>query len=229
MQASCLDHLIWIALAIAIAVVGAATTRLAKGDTGKKCTDLLKARMGLPKWDFSNSWASMFTGAGAIANSILSAQLATQSAEPARTHSGPAYATVAVIFGAFVIMAPIVYNCSRDLVEVYSHDPKKDYQYQGYVVMFLVASAITVWGAAGQLGLIVLLLDELRSAGFILYFVARLFQVILACVAVLLLFYAERTIFWTVGQQIVKESGGRRNLFKAQGEMKPDLPNWPLL
>src|SRR5437899_581821 len=107
MQASCLDHLIWIALAIAIAVVGAATTRLAKGDTGKKCTDLLKARMGLPKWDFSNSWASMFTGAGAIANSILSAQLATQSAEPARTHSGPAYATVAVIFGAFVIIASL--------------------------------------------------------------------------------------------------------------------------
>jgi hypothetical protein len=220
MKPSSLNCLIWDALVAAIVVVGVATGRLWKNkDEG--LWKMLKSRMGQPKWDFTQSWASIFTGAGVIATSILSAQVVGAP-------STASYAAISIMFGALVVMAPLVYNFVRTSQEVPGECGKKAYQYQGYVGVFLIASAITVWGASGQIVVIGFLLEELRGSHFVSYAVARLFQCLLAAVELALLISAGRTIYWTVEQQMVHWSE-RLRTFAAGSTARPRLPDWPLL
>lgn len=116
--------------------------------------------MGLPKWDFNQSWASNITiVSGAVSFGILTTLL-----------TGPemcllekrAYTYLVLFFPALVTLAPVIFNFTRE-VKVTNANPT-EVKIQGRAFTFLFAAALTVWGAAGQVeiqaGLVMSLLQQ---------------------------------------------------------------------
>ena len=193
-------------------------------------------RMGMPMWDFSQSWASTITGVGVIIALILSYQLV-----PAKTRMLPreSFAILAMLFGSLMVIAPFFYSCIRKAEEV-RPDPSrpeiKEYQFQGYVRAFLVSCAISLSAALGQLATVCVLFLEMQFAALIPGPIALLFEILFGAIAVLLLFYARTSITWTVRQQRQKQATGKFQLQSAlsakpteAGAASASIPRWPIL
>ena len=119
---------------------------LVAATVGIKNSSRLACPMGLPKWDFNQSWASNITiVSGAVSFGILTTLL-----------SGPemclldkrAYTYLALFFPALVTLALVIFNFTRE-VKVTNANPT-EVKIQGRAFTFLFAAALTVWGAAGQ-------------------------------------------------------------------------------
>lgn len=227
------SDLVWATLVASAIVLGLAAVAVCQNGYS------LRARLGAPEWDFSQSWASTLTGIGVIIDAIFQAQLA-----PGKTLPKETLGSVAVLFALLVVIAPFAYNVVRSPVLTHpdpDHPDVESYQLQGYVGMFLVAGALTLWGALGQIVTIVLLLDEIRLAGYLADPVVRLFQAILLVLLPALLVYAGRTAYWTVQEQAKVTDGRRAILARVKGldpdaltaeqhaATSPALPPWSLL
>jgi hypothetical protein len=199
-----LNGIIWPALLVALAV-GIGAVVLLKRD-GISMAD----PMGLPNWDFSQSWASTFTTVGAVLNGVISSQ--ALPASPAAL-SRQSYAGLGVLFATLVVLAPCLYNFLRKL-------DRKAWQYHGRVWTFILAGVMTVWAALGQFATIAVLFDEIRLAGYLPDAPVRLLQSILVVGAVGLTFYALSTIRSTVEEQ--------HSVKSVSGRTTPLLP-WALL
>ncbi len=126
---------------------------------GIKNCGRLACPMGLPTWDFNQSWASNITiVSGAVSFGIL-ATLLTDSMWLLEKRD---YTYLALFFPALVTLAPVIFNFTRE-VKV-TNDNQTGVKIQGRAFIFLFAAALTVWGAAGQVeiqaGLVMSLLQQ---------------------------------------------------------------------
>jgi hypothetical protein len=131
-------------------------------------------RMGAPNWRASESWSSNLTVGAGLANGVLALAVISDLTV---FMTKPAYGVVTMLLSALVILAPIVYGLFRrartaqeSTVEptvatrLQLLQPAAKEQFDGYVVMFLAAAALTLWASGGQLLTFALLIGELWSA-----------------------------------------------------------------
>jgi hypothetical protein len=114
---------------------------------GSRNLDRLTNTMGLPKWDFNQSWASTITiVSGAVSFGILTTLLNKQETWLLPNST---YTYLVLFFPALVTLAPIIYNFTREVHLTNANPPQVNIQ--GRAGTFLFAAGLTVWGAAGQL------------------------------------------------------------------------------
>ena len=161
------------------------------------------ARMGSPSWDFSKSWASNVTVAGAI----LSIALAL-AALPDQTHyiNKGGYAILNLLFTVLVGMAPFCFNVFRKASVDDSAPDGSQLQYQGYIICFVVASGVTIWAVTAQMTTLVILLDELSVAGLASTVLIRTFQGVIGILEVGVMLYAADTMYWTAKSQMIERN-----------------------
>lgn len=116
-------------------------------------------KLGSPAWDFTKSWTSTTTLAGAIISTAL-----TLSALPELTKyaSKSGYAALAMLISLAVVVAPFVFVAFRN-GEI-AKDPATGNDtviYKGCLWLFLVSGAITLFAGLAQVVLLFLLLDEI--------------------------------------------------------------------
>ncbi len=162
---------------------------------------------GQAKWDPKESWASNLTAAGTILVTVISAKPVQET-----LNIPVEYFALSVFFAALGIVAPFFYNAMR-----------KD-QSQGYLWSFMIATIMTVWGAAGQLATLGFLVKEIWAPSRLdtktnkivdgistLVFVAL--EVLIIFTFVMIIPYAKQTIRGLidqnrgVGEQKARELG----------------------
>jgi hypothetical protein len=215
------DSVVWGSLGAAIAVACSAAYRAREIP--------LTARMGSPRWDFSQSWASTFTGAAGILGGALSAQLIPGDGFLLPQRS---YVSLAVFFSALALLAPLAYASARQPVRVAADSAKSgrfEYHYQGRVIAFFIAGAITLWAFFGQAALVGMLFAEIRAAGHLSSAAVAAVQAVLSAVGVLMAVHASSSLTTTVRQQRTSSESGRGRLLETGPAVEPALPPWPLL
>ena len=143
----------WAGLIIGISA-GVAVIVALTGIVGSDRTpgDLHKYFFGLPSWDFSNSWASNFTAAGALLGTVLAAGILSDT----RLMSSNSYAGLSLFFGGLVVIAPFIFTAtSRKDPGQTANEPSV--AYDGNAWFFLVSSAVTLWAVIGELWVLMLL------------------------------------------------------------------------
>jgi len=174
----------------------------------------LKKPLGSPGWNYSQSWASTFTlGAG-----ILGTLLGSSEVVPDLTQFLPvaAYGTLNVLFLVIAGAAPLIYVAfqSADRPEP-GIAPQKPH---GVVGWFLVAAAVTFWGALGEAATVGLLIAEILLAGTLSVVTAVIWALVVIIAVILMTMYLWKGIEWRLRNQIVLRGGGR------------DQPSrWPIL
>lgn len=151
----------------------------------------LLGRMGGATWSFQQSWGSNVTiGAG-----ILST-LVTAIAFPAHPHymDRNSYTLLQVLFAALVTLAPLVYGLLRPGVQAGGAATAGA---QGYVYMFLLAGALVLWAALGQLATLGVLVGEFSKAESLDAWLGLALITLAAGLALLLLAYGIRTLYQT--------------------------------
>jgi len=221
---------IWIGVVIAILLCLYSSWRLANA----KPPISLVTKMGSPAWDFSKSWASNITVAGALLSSTLGV-----SALPELTQhlSKGGYAILSVYFTLLVIVAPLLFNVMRKpvITDTTGSDGSK-LQYQGYVASFLTASGITVWAVTGQMLTLLILIDEFSAPGLGSKVLTGFFQAFLVILALGVVLYAAITVFWTAKSQKIAKEDSLASIADLRGvsvttirDLETPLPNWALL
>lgn len=149
----------------------------------------LGQRIGPASWSFGDSWASTLTAFGAILGALLLTMVLPESGRYTTVRT---VALLDLIFGFLVVLAPFVYAATGSPVTLppVSPDTTPVVSYEGRALTFLVAAAITLWAALGEIATLVLASAELSFPGA-LFFV---FATVLLAVAALMLAYAWRSI-----------------------------------
>jgi hypothetical protein len=139
-----------------------------------------------------------------------------------------------------VALAPGVYNLFRKAVQTQSAAGVSGVQYQGRVVLFLVAGLFTMTGALAQLGVLSFLMDDIAAVGMLSPSTADFFKYLSIALQALLWVYAVASIVEAIHLQSTPaaEAVGSqpKRLLRAgiQGDatianVKAALPDWPLL
>jgi hypothetical protein len=118
----------------------------------------LSYALGTPAWDFAKSWTSTTTLASAVITTAL-----TLSALPELTRyaSKSGYAALAMLISFAVVVAPFVFVAFRS-GEIGKDPTGNDTViYKGYLWLFLVSGAITLFAGLAQVVVLFLLLDEI--------------------------------------------------------------------
>lgn len=155
----------------------------------------LDTPMGSPTWDFTKSWASNLTVAGAFLSiAIAIAVLPDQT----RYMSKGGYSILNVLLTLLAGLGPFLYNVSRTRIQ---RESAQDAEYQGTVVAFLIASGVTVWAVVGQLVTDVLVFNELLLADLAPLLLIRSFEVLLLVLIVIIAAFSARSVYWTAMDQ----------------------------
>lgn len=180
----------------------------------------LGQRIGPANWKFGDSWASTLTVFGAVYGAILPGSVLPAEGGYA---SPPGVALLNLVFGFLVVLAPFVYNATSSRVQPAPGPAGTTsvVSYEGRVATFLVASAVTLWAALGEVATMGLTTAELSPGGTIFYF----FAAVLIAVGVLLLGYAWRSIRWILEAQSEHETRS----MAAPGMAPAVRPGWTLL
>ncbi len=133
-------------LAIIISVVGMLGSH-------RRLGDLPSLRLGPPNWDFSNSWGSTFTAAGALLGTVLSTGILSNT----RLMSSNSYAGCNLFFGGLVVIAPFVFAATRRVDPTEPAPDGSGVAYDGTALFFLISSAVTLWAVIGELWVVMLL------------------------------------------------------------------------
>jgi len=225
----------WLYLVIFGPMVGAAIFMTLRALTFRVANCGLTNRLGPANWDFSKSWGSNLTVVGALLGTILAA-----GALPDTTSlSKQTYAGLNLLFGVLILVAPLVYTATQTPVSVNRTKTLKEPQYQGYVVSFLIASAITLWATLGELATVTLLFNEIRTARSLPAASVGLLIAVVGVSAALLCFYAWRSLKWIIERQCklsdlkdekVEELTARFGPEAVErADINPELPAVPLL
>lgn len=188
-------------------------------------------RMGKPLWSFTESWSSTVTIGAAVMTSLVGfAGLPEQG----HTLSKSTYGVMSLITVGLIGLAPGVYNLFRKPVETEAVDGVPGpIQYQGLVVMFLVAALFTVTGALAQLGLLKFLVADLAVAGIVAQPTARALEVLWWGLQGVSLLYAVLSLLQTVkAQTTTGADGAAAKLFlrrRGAAARSTALPDWNLL
>jgi hypothetical protein len=177
--------------------------------------------VGLPKWDFNQSWASNITiVSGAVSFGILTTLL-----------TGPemwvldkrAYTYLVLFFPALVTLAPVIFNFTREVKVTNAN--QIGVKIQGRAFTFLFAAALTVWGAAGQVEIQAGLVMSLLQQNKIDFEPTVALEVLFAVIFGALPFYAWLTM--NAAMRIQPGIAPRRS-FRAAIDEARNL-GWPLL
>jgi hypothetical protein len=207
------NTLVWGSLGLSIVLVAARWICMQKPSGG------MRAPMGEVNWNFSNSWASSLTAAGAVLGTILSANLVPASAVP---FSAGALAGLNLLFGFIVVLAPLVFSTSFRIKRPAPGDTAPDYA--GYIGLFLVAVVLTVWATVGELATITILLNELQS-GTLSSALAWLFFALLLISIASTCLYAWGTIKTTIDYAGPQTPDAPRPQGRAEEPaQEPDVP-----
>jgi hypothetical protein len=105
---------------------------------------------------------------------------------------------LSVFFIALSIIAPFFYNAvgPEARPRVNTSEPAK--KIQGYVWSFLVACALTLWGASGQIATLVTVLYNLAKPGSPHNFLFYVFAALLAVAFLMIWPYAQKSIRGTI-------------------------------
>jgi len=159
----------------------------------------LRQRMGAPSWSGADSWGTNLTVGAGLVNGVLAIAVLSDTTAYMTKSS---YMALSMVLASLVLLAPIVYGLFRREVDVTeeaseSADPSapislladttKDFE--GYVIVFIVAGCLTLWASLGQLMTFALLIGELRIADVIGSGVGVVVAILVAVVAVGLLIY----------------------------------------
>ncbi len=178
--------------------------------------------MGLPKWDFTASWASNLT----IVSSAVSFGLLTTVLANSHTYllDSDAYKYLVFFFPLLVALAPIIYNFLRE-VDLSTNNPPQ-MTLRGRASTFLLACFFTIWGTAGQMLLQSGVIFELyQTAHYLGLEVMIALEVIFAAMFIALLIYADRTMFGSV--KIQPTLTAQRRIQAAIEDAQTQ--GWPLL
>lgn len=224
-------YLFAIPFAVAVGCILLATCLVAKFD--------LRSRMGSGSWDFSQSWASNITVAGAVVTTLLGF---SGLPEYGVYLSKNAYFAISTLFTALVMLAPPVYNFTRRSFAVPIPDPddptnSSGSRLEGAVLGFLAASFVTLWAVFAQLFTIALLLRELVEAGPMPSNTGTAFQTLIVVISALLVMYSNVTIYYTVKKQVahhtrtleLRVTAASAATQASVATQKPPLPKWALL
>ena len=148
----------------------------------------LSERLGGLSWNPADSWGTNVTVGGAVLNSLLGF-----SALPDQTHwlSRTTYTAVSTVLALLVLAAPAIYNLFRTPETI---DDPPGVQMQGYVWAFVLSTAVGASGALGQLVLAGMILNELSRAHVVPELATDALTVLLAFVAVGLLYYGVHLV-----------------------------------
>ena len=186
--------------------------------------------MGVGQWDFSKSWASTLTVVGGLLGTGLSAA----KGAPLQ------FAILNLLFVILAGVAPLVCNfigrmepvgaspTQRDVAKIAefvspaqkaSQDAPTEtatYQYQTYVVGFLIACVLTLWAVVGEIVTLGFLLGDLRDLANAskLAFpngnpLVAIIQVLFLLGAIVAIFYAWQTIPFTLQAQVSHKKAAR--------------------
>jgi hypothetical protein len=158
----------------------------------------LNRRMGSPKWDFSNSWATNITIGGGILVSVL--QFATFP-DNGRFLDKSSYLAASIALSVLAVIAPQAYNIFRKPAAAADPANPAGIQFQGFVVAFVIAAAVTSWAAIGQAAVTALALGEIYCSGYLSPYLAIPLIVLLILLCLGLVVYAVGTVIFTVGAQ----------------------------
>jgi flagellar basal body-associated protein FliL len=219
--------LIWILLAITLGIV-LVTYAVTYPWVGAKPFD----RMGAGDWKFNESWASTLTASGGIIGAILAAQVLPTDTD-AEKLTKATFVAFHLLFAFVVIIGAALYNTFRWEVEI-DKGGEKAKQYQGFVVCFLLASALVLGAVLGQLATVWYLLGAIPFFPAPIYAILKVFLVVAAALA---LVYGAISVPWTLRNQKYRreaspEEGRREQLEearKAPTASKPVRPTflWP--
>jgi hypothetical protein len=206
-------------LLVAAFVIVILTYASTKSSVGANLSD----RMGAADWKFTESWASTLTALGGILSSVLAAQILPSDTDPQKLIKGT-YVVYGLMFAAVVVVGTAVYNTFRiqnPVVKPTRGTPKpgetpgvkpppKDVspatiQYQGFVVFFLIACALVLWAALGQLLTVWHLLGEVPNLTASVY---TIFKILLGLGIFLALIYIPMSVPWTLRNQAYRDEIG---------------------
>ncbi len=150
--------------------------------------------MGLPKWDFSQSWATTLTAAGGVLTILLSAEVLPDIKVPGG---------LGVFFGILVLVAPFLFSAFslRPVSDGTDAEPSRSTAYQGYVGIYLIACLLTLWGVCGELATTMALFSDLASQAVLSTAVDIILLVCLIVTVLGVAMYAWRTIPATIKAQ----------------------------
>jgi hypothetical protein len=152
--------------------------------------------LGEVEWSFTDSWASTLTAAGALLGTILATSgILPENAEPL---TSTALAGLNLLFGALVVVAPLLFSAFQRPVAPVADDEAP--RYKGYVWSFLLACTFTVWAVVGELATLVLVLREIQ-AGVLSDSTSWLFLALLVISVIAIIVYSwiriGATVEWT--------------------------------
>lgn len=184
-------------------------------------------RLGPTKWMLSSSWASTVTLFGAILDGLLISQVLPFDA--GIRLSGRDLILLSLVFGFVVVLAPFVYSATASRPSVPGGAPPDGMPPagtgmppvpEGSVGTFLIATALTMWAAFGQLATLGFAGGELSGDSAVFYVLI----VVLAIVALLMVRYSWVSIRWVLEDQAEHER--RMTVAGAPGAARPA---WKLL
>jgi hypothetical protein len=223
-----------LAAAVAVGIAGLTVIWRYRSKGGLK---VLLHRMGSPSWSFTDSWSSTITIAGAIVISLLNfAGLPDQG----HTLSKKTYGLISLLLAALIGLAPGMYSLFRKPVQAKDAASALVVQYQGIVLLFLVAAMFTMTGVVAQLGLLGVLFEDLCVAGLLSPEAASLFHGLMIALQILLWVYSVLSIVQTIETQSVSSADAEgtqpSRLFLSgtvdsatAATVRHQLPDWPLL
>ena len=187
--------------------------------------DGLRTKMiGAADWDFSKSWASSFTAFFAILGTFLALKM-PNSTMPL---SSDQFAFLNFLFGAIVVVAPLVYNATVKIVSI-----NEGKAVLGTVGTFLSATALTMWAVIGELWSIFFIVVSLDTNISPLS-VKLVFSLILLLAWVLILWRAWFTIEDTILAQtqtplIPGMAPAPKGVLEGAAPVPQAAPSWALL
>jgi hypothetical protein len=119
--------------------------------------------MGSSQWTFSSSAATNLAVVGSLLGVVL-----VSSSIPDFPHqmSKQSFIVVGLTFAVLAGLSPILYNFLCKPIGPNSTNPQI-LDFEGWVWLFLVADALTIWAACGQLATLMLLFNEFAIRQFI--------------------------------------------------------------
>ena len=172
--------------------------------------------MGLPDWDFGKSWASNVALFGALVTTAL------QALDGLKVDAGATFFAMSLLFASLIVAAPLVYMISRT-----GREKDGRWLMHGCVGAFLISCLATSWGSLGQVGVLYFAISELEPQR-VPPGLASLLRGLLAMMALLLAIYINRSIYWTVTTQAVKEDD-LSSVSLGESVQARQLPRWPVL
>jgi hypothetical protein len=213
-----------VALGLSLVVAIASSSRLGQ-------------RMGAPSWSGADSWGTNLSVGGGLVNGALAIAVLTDTTGYMTKSS---YAALSMVLASLVLLAPVVYGLFRrevDVLERASESPDPGApglliatakEFEGYVIVFIVAGFLTIWASLGQLMTFALVIGELRIADVIGGGVAAVVIILVAVVALGLVFYGFVAMVETAkaakGASTTENASGRESR-----ERNARAPHWSLL